>query len=242
MLEKSELKDIGDIITTEQMKEFVGQGGECGIGKVFENAEFISGKILEKVFGNEIGFPIDIKKVVKAFGIGICETNLNVDIGFQIERVNGYIKKRTENEWVIYVDSDDSELIKRYIMAHELSHYFLDLTKEDNGIPQDILEQHCVDPMFSRNWDELLSDVLTAFIMFPPKLVLVYLEQYTNLLRERNIYPIDGFEWLRMLGQKAQVSSYFTIISYQYLKFYLCNLCNKEGENDLIIKYQNFFK
>lgn len=255
-----------DIIGKSRIGSVVKVVQTCEIGKLLEHARVFSDKVLhyiygkDKVGGENIVFPIAIRKLAEILGISIWETNLNVDMGFQIRKVNGYIKCRGMGKWEIYVDVNDSESVKRYIIAHEISHFFISLFQEENRKEDNALEQHSIDPLFSQKPEELLADMLTSFLLFPPPLVLGYLKSYTKMLEKRKQYPMDSFEWLKELGQKAFVSSYFTIISYQYIKLYLCRLyqlyllreegkglegeIGKEIEMDigLIEEYTDFFR
>lgn len=228
------------IVASDKTKKYAKEQMVISIGQIFDIAQSIASDILNLIYDGEPEFPIDIRKIVHECGIEIFETNLNPDMGFQLERVNGYLKERND-EWSIFLDAKDGELVKRYILAHELSHYVIDEAKNYHHVQQLKYEQHCIDPLFSQNCDELLSDVLASFLLFPPEATLEYMCEYESILREKNIYPLDSYEWLRMLGQKAQISSYFTIMSYQYLKFYMCNWANKKDDR-IPMKYSKFFK
>lgn len=231
---------LDDIVNSQEMKWFVQKRMDSSATDLFDYAGVISNMIFEKT-GVERSFPVDIRKMVERCGIKVSETNLNADIGFELERINGYLKEY-EEEWRIFLEVKDSELVKRYVLAHELSHYFIDKASRKHGAHEEVIERHCIDPFFSKNSHEVMSDVLAVFLVFPPDALLKYLEQYTEEMKKKNIYPIDSYDWLCALGQKAQISTYFTIMSYQYMKVYMCGLYQKKPRRGLVVQYEKFFK
>lgn len=233
---------LNQIYNLTKMKDYAAQRMEKKGKEIFNDAKEIADKVFH-VLEVKPTLPVDIRGLVEKCGIRVYETNLNADMGFQIERINGYLKKRGEN-WCIFLEAKDSELMKRYVLAHELSHFLIDNAKTYWKIEHDLEERHCIDPLFSKDWDELMSDILASFILFPPKAVLEYLSWYEGELRDKNVYPMDSYEWLRVLGHMAQVSTYFTIISYQYLKFYMCDQYEKRDkeESSLAIEFKRYFK
>lgn len=212
--------------------------GILSVEKIYVQANDIADQILNLYYDGNIRFPVNIRGIVKACDIGIYETNLNVDRGFRVEKVNGYLRQRINGRYDINLQNSDSEFTKRYILAHELSQYFLNRISGD----AESYGQNCVDPLFARHQDELLADIMAAFLLFPPECVLKCLKGYTDQMKRWNEYPIDSFDWIRDLGQSAQVSFYFTVICYQYVKFYLCYLYNTKPECDLVSEYREFFK
>lgn len=214
--------------------------------EAYRYAQKVTNDILFEHYGGTIKFPIDIREILKDFEIELYEMELNTDTGFRLEKVNGFLWEKLNGKMAINIDYHDSELVKRYVIAHELSHYLLRYAEDKKGTENFLESYNCVDPLFPKEWDELLADIMAAFFLFPPLHVLEHLEQYAGFLKEKNQYPMDAFEWLRVLGQCAAVSTYFTIISYQHLKFYMCywyNDSKDKGKIDpLIEKYKRFFK
>lgn len=202
------------------IKKYILDTSNNNYESMLENAKKISEEINSfDCDSGEAKFPIDIRKLIDNYGIFICETDLNRELGFQYEKINGCLRCRKADEWTIFINSEDNESHKRYIMTHELIRFFILRAKEENTSGKaDKSAWYYSDPEFSQNVDELMIDMIASFVVFPPKEVLGYMKEYIETLKEQNIYPMDGFEWLRMLGQKAQISSYFTISCYQYLK------------------------
>ena len=85
-----------------------------------------------------------------------------------------------------------------------------------------------------------MADVLATYFLLPSELVLECMLSYTKELKEKNQYPLDVIQWLKYLGSIAQVSSYHTIIGYQYIKYILCFLYNEDSEK--YESYKEFFK
>lgn len=120
------------------------------------------------------------------------------------------------------LENNESEFTKRYVMAHEFSHYLINIYIRDIQSQDSTGDQQCIDPLFPKKRSEMLADIMAAYIMFPYQAVLECMKNYVIDMKARNEYPIDVFEWMRVLGQRTQISPYFTISSYQYLKQLLC--------------------
>lgn len=207
----------------------------------------ITNEVLKKHYGSlsQVTFPIDIRKIVKENRIEIVSTNLNTDLGFRIDKVNGYLRPSIVNnntQWRIYIEYNDSEFTKRYILAHEFSHFLMRVYGTESAVQQGEV-QHCVTPMIPREETELLADMMAALLMFPCWLVLEEMKNYTEWLRGKNEYPMEAASLLRVLGNKAQISSYYTVISFQYIREYLCFLYSeKKEQNQWLNEYEYLFK
>ncbi len=236
------LNGVEKLWNTEELGKMV-----CGNQNLGEMdcvyARELARKLHELFYETEnIPFPIDIRGIVKSLDIGIYETNLNVDRGFRVEKVNGYLRRKSTGGYAINLQNDDSEFTKRYILAHELSHYIMNQALNQPAEKKKAYGQNCIDPLFAKNRDELMADIMSAFLLFPPEKVLESLKKYTEYMKKMDQYPINTFNWLYDLSQSAQVSFYYTVISYQYLKFYLCYLYNEEPDNYIVREYGAFFK
>lgn len=195
----------------------------------YSEMEKVTRNILKCCFEEDITFPINIRKVAESLEIEICERTLNLDIGFQLRKISGYIKEKGDYAARIYIDCGDSELIKRYMITHELSHYILG--RMDTGE-----KQYCVEPFFPENQDEILADIMTACFLFPCTPVLKCMQMYVNGLNQKNDYPLNGEKWLNYLSKAAEVSYYHTVSSYQYVRYYMWALKDNLGK-----EYKEFF-
>lgn len=215
------------------------------------NAYFLIEKITYNVLKlyyedeQEIKFPIDIRGIIKAFEIEIMEMDLNVDSGFRIDRVNGYLRSPYgQNGWRIYIDYDDSEFTKRYMLAHEFSHYLLRICTEPVATQENVVD-YCIDPMLPKKWDELYTDIMAAYFLLPYRSLIEEMAAYADWMKSTNNYPIDAVQLMRTVGNRAQISSYHTFMSYQYRKYYFCYLYNEieDGEiREWLKKYEMLFK
>lgn len=224
------------------IRELTKKGLDNGV-RTYSLIEEITKSILEAYYGveSEIKFPIDIRGIIEEFQIEIAEMALNVDLGFCIDRVNGYLRKITaENKWRIYVEYDDSEFTKRYVLAHEFSHYLLRMCAEDE-IVSNITTDCCVDPMLPKKWTELLADIMAAYFLLPYKPLLHEMLAYTKWMEATNSYPVDAVQMMRTIGNHAQISLYHTFMSYQYRKYYFCYLYNME-DNERTSEIENLLK
>lgn len=236
---------LSEVVDREKLNQLI-QKNIINGPDMYRIAVDIGQKILEACFNKGYSVPVDIRKVVEKFGVGIVEADLNVDTGFQLDYVYGYLWRTGKGRWIINVDEKQSEYAKHYIIAHEFSHYVLRQGIEPDGAVGK--EEGClgetesyIDPFFPRKWDELLCDMLGAYLLFPPQEVLAYMKAYADNMQKINCYPMDGYEWLRELGQKAQVSAYYTIVSYQYLRSYMCAWYQSASDN-IPPEYMAFFK
>ena len=216
--------------------------------KYTEIAE-ITNEILKEHYGSleQVTFPIDIREIIKKNSIEIISTNLNIDLGFRIDKVNGYLRPSKVNhkiQWRIYIEYNDCEFTKRYILAHEFSHFLLAVYGTGSFVPQQQdAVQYCVTPLIPKKKAELLADMMAAFLMFPCRLVLDEMKIYTEWMRRKNEYPMETAALLRTLGNKAQISSYHTIVCFQYIREYLCFLYSEKKEQNPWHKdYECLFK
>lgn len=127
-------------------------------------------KELKKILDmEELTLPIDIRKVASKLNFTIIDTNLNIlnndeIIGKMIFRANS----NNENERVIYVQDDLSEYDKRYVIAHEIGHYFIFSAYKENMESFQIYIENCCDtPKASKSQNELLSDLIAIFLLIP---------------------------------------------------------------------------
>lgn len=175
-------------------------------------------------------FPVNIRGMIAMYGIEIVEMNLNTDIGFRMERINGYLWHITQyspSQWKIYINAPDSEFTKRYVMAHEFSHFLLKQDVQEDCVP---IQENCIDPMLPKKKTELLADVMAAYFLMPPELLLDEMCRYREKMRKTNYYPIDAAAFLQDIGCKAQISTYHSFLCYQYVRYYLCCLYGEKSK------------
>lgn len=171
------------------------------LAPLFLEAKKIADEIKEKQSFADV-FPLDIRSLVSRYGIRICETALNADTGFCLQKEHGYAKLDWESKLTIYIENSDNEFCKRYTLCRELCRCISD--DPFSGIPK----------------VNSSVDLVTAYLLLPPESVLEYMNQYIDELRQHNTYPVTEEDWILKLSQKAQLTAYHTTICFQYLKFY----------------------
>lgn len=178
--------------------------------------------------GEKLEFPIKIREIVQEFGIEIVEIDLNVDRGFRFDRINGYLDRIGKNGYHILLEYRDSEFTKRYVLAHELSHFIIKQCCDGSQAAA----EHCVDPMLPKKWEELVADVMAAFFVLPPRLLLHEMNEYYEWMKATNNYPVDAVQMLRKIGIRTQISTYHMFMNFQYVKYYLCYIYNLFGNGN----------
>lgn len=204
------------------------------LGELLHENSFIIYKKLEEIAKNElikfyeekekIKLPIDIRKVIIKNKIDIAEMDLNLDMGFRMDKVNGYLRclensSSTDDslKWRIYIDYSDSEFVKRYVLAHEFSHYLL---KKYSGEMSRLAEDSCIDPMFPKKKKELVAETLSAYFLLPPDALLNAMIDYRNEMKKSNQYPVDSVLFLQKIGNRAQISiPYYYMLSVRQILF-----------------------
>lgn len=184
---------------------------------------------------SEISFPVDIRGIVKRYEIEIIETDLNTDIGFQAARQNGSLRYLPEDRVQIYLEASDSENAKRYILAHEFCYFLMNTAGDTQNVG-------CGNPMMPKEWEELTADMMAACLLFPPELVMKKMRSFIDQMGEEKRYPISPVKWLEELSESAQVSLYYTTISYQYIRSFICYLYNADDSVATAGQFAGLFK
>lgn len=158
----------------------------------------------------------DIRGLVEMAGIEIIEKPLASFNDRFSHETSGYLDcydyKKDEFQWTIYVNNALGDLTKRYIIAHELAHFLIKGNKE----VQEVYTRYCVSPLFPKDMEEQLCDIVASFLLMPIDSVLDLMKEY---IARRNNEKIDTFEWLRFLGCQMGVSDYHTVICYQNVRY-----------------------
>lgn len=101
--------------------------------------------------------------------------------------------------------------------------------KEEKGLKSNATSS-CLDPFFARDKDELRADMVAGLLLLPYRAVLQYMMEYRDYLKEFHKYPLEAADWIKSLARRAQLSSYHTIIAYQYVKYLVCDFFEPEFE------------
>lgn len=193
---------------------------------------------------------IDIRAVVKKHNIDIIEREMHSSDFFFINQVDGYLdrmKKENNIQYIIYVNENLNETSKRYVIAHEFSHYILEKQKKPIYKPKKGTKtQYCLNVLFSKNIEENICDIMTAFLLMPIDCVLPLMNKFVN--SKKNDYPISMNDWLQSLSYCMQISSYHVNLCFQHIRYLVAFIYDKEdkGINDEnliknIKEYENLF-
>ncbi len=193
---------------------------------------------------------IDIRGIVKKHGIDIIEKEIYSKKFFFINQLDGYLDSIPQNgqlKYTIYVNENLDEASKRYVIAHEFSHYILENKCEKNTDTWELREnQYCLNVLFPRNAEESICDIMTAFLLMPIDCVLPLMKQFVD--SRSGGYPVRMNEWLQCLSYWLQVSSYHVNICFQHIRYlatFLYNKYHKESDGEVfcgsIGEYKNLF-
>jgi len=139
------------------------------------------------------------------------------------------ITNTSSDETKYSYQSDDD---MRYMLVHELCHYIFKKYRDNNS---NASLNHCIDPLFSKNFEEQCTDIMTAFILFPIPEVVKSFNNYIKYLetsQKRDIWrEADYYHWIKWLSCDAEISIHYTSICYQHIRF-LMNSYYLMMEND----------
>lgn len=94
--------------------------------KVRQIQELAASTLLEAYSEKDFDYMQVIHKIIEKEGIQLREADL--------EEISGVLYKDNKGEWVILVNREDSQKRKIFTIAHELGHYFLHKTEQDEFI------------------------------------------------------------------------------------------------------------
>ena len=111
------------------------------------------------------GGNVDIARVIENSGLEVQECHLNSEPDFFDNEISGYLDasqySQNSNSWKIYINSNISGLERRYVIAHEVSHYILDFAYGRK------VRRYCCTPVFPRDSSEQACDMLSSFLLMP---------------------------------------------------------------------------
>lgn len=167
---------------------------------------------------DDLSFPIDFYGLAEWLGIRIEITDLNY---FRFSKFSMQLGKLKEenNESVIYLEKKASPVSARYALAHEISHYLCN----HNNI-------NCLASKLPSDREELIVDIVTSFLILPPKLTFLTAWEFTQNNLKR---PVDLNEILIYLSQTAKMPYYRTVTAYEHLKIVACYLRTAQSRDTI---------
>jgi Zn-dependent peptidase ImmA (M78 family) len=116
--------------------------------------------------------PVNISAMINELGIDLKAENLGKEISGLIQRIRD---NKSEDRYVITVNSEHSKSRQRFTMAHELAHYFLHRIYIGDGILEDALYRSKLS-----NVKEREANIMAARILTPRDLVIKLMSKYKN--------------------------------------------------------------
>lgn len=169
---------------------------------------------------------VDIREIANYFHISVSDRELNSEQDIFINEISGYLDvydyERGNYKWSIYLNRDIGELSKRYVIAHELSHYFINRSK---GIR---ITKYCVNPFFPGTGEEQICDIMSSFFLMPIIMVLETLERYISQKNKDGKIPVEIYDWMRYLAYEMKIPESYIMICYQNVRYLGGLLCDKE--------------
>lgn len=176
-------------------------------------------ELLDQVFQEEYGFPIEIKTIAEKMDVHVFYRPLNS------EEPNGRIHKmvgKLVKKWSvvtgnyisgIMIDEESDRETQRYGLAHELAHYLMRM--EEKQIDS---EYHTM-PMLFMDMEEMVADIFAIFLLIP---IPRFLKEFLWYIGEDNV-PVQTSDWLEYLGRVTEVPYEEVAIGYQNIR-YVCGL------------------
>ncbi len=135
--------------------------------------------------------PVPIADIAKKYKFVVFETFLEDESGFLLISKGGILINGKKHEKVIAVNSVDTPFRKRFTIAHELGHYFLEVHDKEDKLVEDYYvhrENNCQNLKREREADRFAAELLmpTEFVKYELKrlnkldLLLTDLPQYIS--------------------------------------------------------------
>lgn len=171
---------------------------------------------------------VDIRGLATAFQVEIIEKNLQLDSCIFTQGMLGYLDyynhKYKEYPWTIYVNNNMGSLTKRYVIAHELAHFFLNYSLCKGNIS-------CyTNPLFPKKEEEQLCDIIACFLLMPIDKVLELMKKYIENCKSQTNCSVDMYDWLTHLGSIMGVSDYHTVSCFQNVRYLGGIIFESKGE------------
>ncbi len=182
----------------------------------------------------------DIRQIVKEHGIEIVEKEGIAKSSYFFNEIAGYLDHYgIITNYTIFLEDNQDELSKRYVLAYEFAHYLLYNPKSGGT-------KFCTNMLFFTSQENQLCDILAAFLMMPIESVLRAMESYTQEKKNSSQRLIYTNEWLRYLAYQFKLSDYHTTLCYQHIQYLGAILYHDvEKQNTIqridIEKYSKYF-
>lgn len=223
-----------------ELKESIEFGLVSYMEEIYLKVYKISNEYLEAYYNDlKRRRTIDIRGIVNKYGIDIIEREIYPSGFLFVNQIDGYldiVNKDNNNKYTIYVNENLDEVSKRYVIAHEFSHYILkELDNSESEKKKGMEIKYCLNALFAKNVEENICDILTSFLLMPIDCVLPLMKQFID--DKKDYCPVRISEWLQCLSYWMQVSSYHVSLCFQHIRYLAAFIYDKEnkGLNDEIL-------
>ena len=185
----------------------------CYVKRILEKQEICKSDFF-------INRAIDIRALARAYGVDVIEINMKMNNEIFKHGTLGYLDYYC-GKWTIYVNEAMGDLTKRYIIAHELGHYFLEFDNDVSKI------EYYKNPLFPKSCEEQICDIMASFLLMSIETVFEIMQEYVK----KNVKGgIDMYEWLNHLGYELGVSDYHTVGCFQNVRYLAGFIYEKKGD------------
>lgn len=169
-------------------------------------------------FGNEpvIG-AVEIYELVKQAGLTVVKQEIRSYTSPFKGEISGYLdgfnSETVEFGPTIYVNKQMDELARRYVIAHELGHYWINQIVGTSG------KRTCSSTLFPALVEEEMCNKFASYLLLPIEVILKLLDRFVGENKERaEIGGIYKSEWLRYIAYEMNLSDQYTVIAYQDIR------------------------
>lgn len=232
-IENNDLKGIKEILS-KGLREIKEIASNEWLGVDYVSICALALELLERVFGKEYGFPVDIEALVKELEIDVIYQPLNPIlkegekcvhkmVGTSFIRPGGPNKKPIACIWI---DSESRQEERRYALAHELAHCLINGEGVYNSA-------YYLMPMLFKDMEEMVADIFAIFLLIPIQAFFEIFYEYIEVQNE----PVRTSEWLKYLSFVANVSYEEVSIGYQNIR-YVSGIIYKLRHNEIDLEKQ----
>lgn len=247
---ESFVSDIGKSSVTSVCRQIVEKFGYLNmsmdfLGKIEET--YLRIYAITNIFLKDYmqkGCAIDIRNMADGFGIRIIEKKIHFHNKIFYNQISGYLDiydyKSKQFVSTIYVDDRLDETGKRYVIAHEFSHYILVCLQNvinDNDFKRTI--KYCSNVLFPSDTEEHICDIMTSFFLMPIETVLYLMENFIDKKKRTNDLPVHVEELLWYLSLHLKIPDDYINICFQhtrYLGSYLSHSGFKGIDDSIVIE------
>lgn len=201
--------EIVSEMTKETVDSFLTNNDDCYF-TIFGFTDYL---IRKHSLWNEKEGMLDVRKLAMKENIVIKDLSMKVDKPIIKDEILGIYKgfSDDESEKTIYVNSNVSESFKRYIIAHELAHYYM----KDKKVAK---VAYCVNMLLPKSRIESLCDLFSSFLLMPFEKVLLLWRKFKEDYIAKGSDPMDMYDWIKYLSCHFGVTEYHAIIMYQDIR------------------------